>query len=126
MEFAKKNAHWLLRAAFAAVFLFHGLSKFPVAGAMAGMMGMPVIAVYMLALMETMAGVLVLHGGLGNGLATKVGGALIVPVMLGAIMMLHAGQWSFMPTEQFPAGGMEFQVVLIGLSLYFLFKGNDI
>jgi putative oxidoreductase len=93
---------------------------------MAMMMGMSVLAVYILASMETMAGVLILAGGLKKDWATRLAGLLVIPVMIGAIMMLHAGQWSFMPTEQFPAGGMEFQVVLLVLSLYFLVKGNEI
>ncbi len=33
-------------------------------------------------------------------------------------------QWSFVPSESHPMGGMEFQVLLLLTSLYFLVKGN--
>ncbi len=35
------HSHWLLRAAFAAVFLFHGVGKLVDPGAFAAMMGLP-------------------------------------------------------------------------------------
>ena len=44
---------------------------------------------------------------------------------LGAIFMVHWGRWNFMPAEGFPAGGMEFQVVLLLTALYFLVMGNS-
>jgi putative oxidoreductase len=126
MENIKRNVHWLLRGVFAAVFLYHGLTKFPVAAGMASMMNMPIVAVYLLALMETIGGVLILVGGFKKDWATRLSGVFIFPIMLGAIMMMHRGQWSFIPSEQFPTGGMEFQVVLLVLSLYFIVKGNEI
>ncbi len=115
-----KWAHWLLRLAFAAVFLYHGLTKFPRAAGMAAAMNMPVILVYLLASMEAGAGILVLVGGAGPIWATRLGGLLIVPVMLGAIIKVHWGQWSFIASETHPMGGIEFQVVLLALALYFL------
>lgn len=119
-------AHWILRLAIAGVFLYHGISKFPVAPGMAKMMGMPVIMVYMLALMETGAGILVLYGGIGPDWATRVAGLLVTPVMLGAIFMVHWGQWAFAPSETHPMGGMEFQVTLLLIALYLLVMGNGI
>lgn len=43
--------------------------------------------------------------------------------MLGAIVMVHAPQWSFAPTEAKPMGGMEFQVAMFSLAIYFLVTG---
>jgi len=53
-------------------------------------------------------------------------GLAIAPVMLGAIFMVHWGRWNFMPAEGFPAGGMEFQVVLLLIAAYFVVVGNKI
>lgn len=39
--------------------------------------------------------------------------------------MVHRGQWSFVASESHPMGGMEFQVVLTLIALYFVAKGND-
>ena len=39
--------------------------------------------------------------------------AVIVPVMAGAIALVHWGKWSFVASESHPMGGMEFQVVLM-------------
>jgi putative oxidoreductase len=48
----------------------------------------------------------------------------VVPVMIGAIVMVHWGQWSFVATETHPRGGMEFQMVLLLLALWFAAVGN--
>ncbi len=48
----------------------------------------------------------------------------IIPVLLGAIVMVHAPRWNFVPAEGFPMGGMEFQVVLALIATYFLIVGN--
>lgn len=42
------HAHWLLRFSLASVFLYHGITKFPMLGMLAYMMGMPVAMVGML------------------------------------------------------------------------------
>lgn len=120
-----RHAHWLLRIALASVFLYHGLTKFPQLGGMAEMMGMPVAALLLVALAETAGGILIFAGGFLSDIMTRVGALLIVPVMLGAIAMVHWPQWAFTPSETHPMGGMEFQVTLALLALYFLLKGNN-
>ncbi len=125
----KEKVSWLLRIVLAAIFLYHGLTKFPVAAQMASMMAMPIIMIYMLAAMETLGGILILVGGLKINkaeLATKVAAAIFAVVMLGAIMLVHWPQWSFMPTAAKPMGGMEFQVLILAVSAYFLVKGNEV
>ena len=42
-----------------------------------------------------------------------------VPVLLGAVVMVHWGQWSFVFTETHPMGGMKFQVLLLLMALHF-------
>ena len=119
-------AHWGPRAALASVFLHHGITKFPVAQGMADMMGMPVGMVYMLATMEVMGALLVLLGGFGPDWATRLGALTLTPVMLGAIFMMHWGQWSFVASDSHPMGGMEFQVTLLLVMLYLLIRGNSV
>lgn len=120
-----KHAHWLLRLSLAAVFLYHGAGKFPMLQQMADMMKMSVFMVLMVALAETGGALLILIGGFTKDWVTRLGAILLIPVMLGAIFMVHWGQWSFMASETHPMGGMEFQVVLLSIQLYFLIKGNN-
>ena len=120
------QAHWLLRVALASVFLFHGITKFPVLGMMAEMMQMPFGMVLMLAVAETIAGVLILVGGFGFDWATRLAGLIIAVDMVGAIMLVHWQHgWNSVNMGVGNEGrGMEFQVVLILVSLYFVVVGN--
>ena len=121
------HAHWALRLALASVFLYHGLTKFPVLGNLAEMMGMPVIAVGVLAVMETVGGVLVLIGGVSRDWMTRLGGLLIVPIMLGAIFMVHLQHgWNSVNMGSGNMGrGMEFQFTLLMIAVYFAVVGNN-
>ena len=118
-------AHWLLRVALASVFLYHGLGKFPVLSQMAEMMQMPLIMVLMVALAEVVGPILILLGGFFYGWMTRIGALMLIPVMLGAIFMVHWGQWNFMSTESHPMGGIEFQVTLLLIQLCLFIRGND-
>ena len=57
-------------------------------------------------------------------MATRIGAALNIPVMIGAIALVHWGRWNFVPTDTHPLGGMEFQVTLALLMLYLVITGN--
>ena len=122
------NAHWFLRIALASVFIFHGALKFQNLEGFAQMLPISYLAVVLVATAETAGGLLVLLGGLRHNalsnLATRIGAALNIPVMIGAITLVHWGQWNFLPTETHPMGGIEFQTVLILLMLYLAFTGN--
>ena len=48
----------------------------------------------------------------------------IAPALIGAIAIVHWGQWNFVPTESHPMGGFEFQAVLLLVSLYLVITGN--
>lgn len=87
------------------------------------MMDSMVMAV-LAAVLETGGGALVLVGGAGSGLLTRLGGLCIAPVMAGAIAMVHWGQWHFAASETHPMGGMEFQFTLLMIALYFVIVGN--
>jgi len=70
----------------------------------------------------------VLFGGFGTtklfDLATRIGAALNIPVMLGAISIVHWGQWNFVPSETHAMGGFQFQAVLLLVMLYLVIVGN--
>ena len=127
MEWIKKQAHWFLRLAIAAVFLFQGLAKFPNISAFASMLKLPWFIALAGPVCETLGSVLILVGGCINdrGWTTRLGSVLIIPIMMVWIYMIHWGQWSFMPSSSHPMGGIEFQVVLLAVLFYLLIKGKD-
>ena len=121
----RPHAHWLLRIAFAAVFIFHGVGKVANFDAFSGMMGLSVPVAALVTFAEIAAGFGILIGAFGRELVTRLAGLAAIPVLLGAIFMVHGPQWSFVPNDNFPMGGMEFQVVLLLIGLYFLIMGNQ-
>ena len=128
MKFLTTNAHFLLRIALASVFVYHGMLKFMNLEGFAQMLPISYFAVVLVALAETSGGLLVLLGGFRDdvvsNLATRIGAALNIPVMLGAIVLVHWGRWNFLPSETHPMGGIQFQTVLILIMLYLVITGN--
>ncbi len=119
------NAHWLLRVALASVFLFHGFGKVPNISGFARMMDLPFIVAALVTFAEVAAGIGILAGGFRSELVTRLAALAMIPVLLGAIVLVHGPRWSFTPAEGFPMGGMEFQVVLLLGARYFLIVGNS-
>ncbi len=124
LDSLRPHAHWLLRIGFAGVFLFHGIGKVMMFGGFSQMMGLPTPVAALVTLAEVAAGVGIIVGAFTNDLITRLAGLAVVPVLLGAIFMVHWGRWNFTPAEGFPMGGMEFQVVLLLMALFFLVMGN--
>jgi len=128
MNYLNNNAHWFLRIALASVFIFHGVLKFMNLEGFAAMLPISYLQVVLVALAETFGGLLVLIGGLRKGeifdIATRIGAALNIPVLIGAISIVHWGRWNFVPSETHPMGGFEFQATLLLLSLFLVFTGN--
>lgn len=119
------HAHWLLRIGFASVFLFHGIGKLAGPVQFAEMMQLPVLVALLVALAEVGGGLAILAGGaLNRDWMTRLGGLVTIPVLIGAIALVHWGQWSFVATDSHPMGGMEFQVVLLLMAIYFAVRGN--
>lgn len=126
LDNAGSYGHWLLRFPLVTVFTFMGIDKF-VGGGIAGfaeMAGLPVAVAALVALTEITAGLLILLGAFTSSSITRLGALATLPVMLGAVFMVHWGQWHFLPTATHPMGGMMFQVTLIMLALYLLLRGN--
>ncbi len=121
------NAHWLLRISVVGVFLYHGILKFSNLEGFANMLPISFPQVVFVAL-ANVGSVLLILGGFRNNrlsdLATRFGAAFNIPVMIGAISLVHWGRWNFVPTETHPLGGMEFQVVLALIMFYFVITGN--
>ena len=128
MKFLTANAHWLLRTALAGVFIYHGVLKFMNLEGFAQMLPISYTEVVLVALAETVGGLLVLLGGFNDDrysdLATRVGAALNIPVIIGAISMIHWGRWNFVPSETHPMGGFEFQAVLLLIMVFLVITGN--
>jgi len=128
MKLLTTNAHWLLRIALASVFVFHGVLKLMNLEGFAQMLPISYAEVVLVALAETVGGLLVLLGGLNSGrlfdLATRIGAALNIPVIIGAISIVHWGRWNFVPSETHPMGGFEFQAVLLLILLFLVLTGN--
>ena len=111
------HVHWGLRVSLAATFIYHGFGKFPIEGPM---MGMPAAMVWMLALGEIAAGVFLIAGAFGKEILTRVGGLIVVVVMIGAIGLVHAKNGFNVMN-----GGMEFQILMLVAGRYLAAKGND-
>ena len=122
------NAHWLLRLSVVSVFFYHGVLKFSNLQGFANMLPISYVEVVLVAL-ANVGSILLLLGGFRrdvlSDLATRVGAAFNIPVMFGAIYLVHWGRWNFVPTEAHPMGGMEFQVTLILVMLYLVITGNQ-
>jgi putative oxidoreductase len=121
----RPHAHWALRIGLASVFLFHGVGKAVSIEGFSQMMGMPFGIAALVTFAEVAAGVGIIAGGFKSALITRLSAIAMAPVLLGAILMVHWGRWSFTPADGFPMGGMEFQFVLFMSALYFLVVGNS-
>lgn len=124
LDSLRPNAHWLLRIGFASVFIFHGVGKVAAFEAFSGMMGLSTPIAVLVTFAEIAAGFGIVIGGLMSDTITRLAGLAAIPVLLGAIFMVHGPRWSFVATDDFPMGGMEFQVVLLLIATYFLIVGN--
>lgn len=111
------HVHWGLRLSLAATFIYHGAAKLPVEGPM---LGMPAAMVWMLALAEIAAGIMLIGGAFGKEILTRLGALIVVVVMVGAIALVHAKNGFNVMN-----GGMEFQILMLLTGLYLAAKGND-
>jgi putative oxidoreductase len=115
---------WYIRIPFAAVFAGHGIGKLIMPAASAEMLALPVLVVLLVGIAELLAGIGAVVAGIERAphrlLVDRLTGLAAIPVLLGAIFMVHWPRWSFVATESHPMGGMEFQVVLLGIALFFL------
>lgn len=117
-------AHWFLRIALISVFMTAGIPKFQDLAGFSEMAQLPMWMAFLVALGEVGGSLLLLVGGFSKDWMTRLGALAQVPVMLGAMFLYHWGQWSMMPTESHPAGGIAFVFVLLMIQLFFVLVGN--
>jgi uncharacterized membrane protein YphA (DoxX/SURF4 family) len=107
-----KNIHWLLRLTIAGTFFVHGYPK------LGGNLDMGFIG-YLVGPFEFLGALFVLIGPFTKDILTRVGGAMFAIIMAGAIY-LHLFKWGD------ALGDVEWQMLLLAVSLFFLFKGDEV
>ncbi len=118
-------AHWLPRLSLAAIFIYHGFPKVAMTGDVSAMMEMPFAMVLMLGIAEIGGALLMLWGGFGPEWTTRIAGLIFTVIMIGAIVMVHAQYgWNSINMGNNGGRGMEFQVLIIAVSLLYALKGN--
>ena len=82
---------------------------------------MPLAMAWAVALAEIAAGAALIVGAFGKEFLTRLGGLIVIIIMIGAIGMVHfKNGWNVMN------GGMEFQVLMLAVGLYFASRGNEV
>lgn len=122
------NPLWLVRIPFAITFCGHGAGKLLMPAASAQMLDLPVVLVLLVGVAEVLAGIGAVVGGIERApyrdLVNRLTGLAAIPVLIGAIFLVHWPRWSFVASESHPLGGMEFQVLLLGVATLFLLGGR--
>ena len=124
----RSYAGWALRLTFGITFLFYGINKVTGLGGFAEMMlGGNVFMAALVAFAEVAAGLGIIVGAFTSSFITRLAGLAIIPVMLGAIFMVHLQNgFHFMaqPNDPTGTGGWNFQFILLGIGLFYLIAGN--
>ena len=116
-------APWLIRLGLGIAFIIHGYNKFPLPpqGLINYFGFSPALATFV-ALSEVFAGIIIIVGGLLNNslgnLITRLGGLMVVVVMIFAFSIAHQ-EW-FITVKLFTSE----QILLFLIGFYFLLKGN--
>ena len=106
------NIHWLLRLPIALTFVLHGYPKLGSSVADLGYVG------YLVGPFELFGAILIILGPFVNEILTRIGSAMIAIIMAGAIYM-HLIKWNDGWLD------IEWQVLLLCVSVYFLVKGDS-
>ena len=116
-------APWLIRLGLGTAFIIHGYNKFPLPpqGLINYFGFSPALATFV-ALSEVFAGIIIIVGGLLNNslgnLITRLGGLMVVVVMIFAFSIAHQ-EW-FITVKLFTSE----QIFLFLIGFYFLIRGN--
>lgn len=114
------HVHWGLRLSLAATFIYHGWGKFPPDG-FANAFGFPIVVGWLVALAEVGGGAALIVGAFTRDAVTRIGGLLVIIIMIGAIALVH-GKNGFSVQNS----GYEFQLLMLVTGLYFLVRGNRV
>ena len=108
-----KNIHWLLRIILAVTFLNHGYPKLGQEVANLGYLG------YLIGPFEFFGGIFIIIGPFIPYMLTRIGGMMMSIIMIGAIYM-HIFTWQDKGFLE-----LEWQLLLLSVSLFFVFKGDE-
>ena len=108
-----KYIHWFLRIVIAGIFFYHGYPKLGTSVANLSFVG------YLVGPFEVLGGLFILLGPFTKELLTRIGGIMLAIIMIGAIYM-HIFKWN----DSF--FDVEYQMLLLAVSLVFTFKGDEI
>jgi len=116
-------APWLIRLGLGIAFIIHGYNKFPLPPqGLINYFGFSTALATFVALSEVFAGIIIIVGGLLNNslgnLITRLGGLMVVVVMIFAFSIAHQ-EW-FITVKLFTSE----QIFLFFIGFYFLLKGN--
>ncbi len=112
-SFISKNIHWLLRIVLAITFLNHGYPKLGTEVGELGMLG------YLIGPFEFLGALFIFIGPFAKDILTRIGGGMLAIIMIGAIY-LHLFKWGDTLAD------VEWQLLLLAVSLFFMFKGDDV
>ena len=115
MKILNDNIHWLLRLSIAGTFIAHGLPKLGVN------LGMGFIG-YFVGPFEFFGAILILIGPFTKEIFTRIGASMIAIIMFGAIFVVHLPKVIAWKQGN---DGVEWQVLLLCVSVYFLVKGDS-
>ena len=115
MTLINKYIIWLLRIPLAITFLVHGFPK------LGGNLGMGFIG-YLVGPFEFFGALFIIVGPLYKDVISRLGSLMIAIIMFGAIFIVHLPQ-KFVWNQG--DGGVEWQVMLLCVSLFLLIKGNE-
>ena len=107
-----KNIHWILRLPVSLTFFVHGIPKLGNEVANLGYIG------YLIGPFEFLGALFLLIGPFSRDSITRLGSSMISIIMIGAIY-LHLFKWGD------SLGDVEWQFLLLAVSIFFIVKGND-
>ena len=126
LKLLEQHAHWLLRIMLAAIFFYHGIQALPMSNEMAESLHLSSTLFTLVVIAEIGGALLILLGGFLYDWMTRLGALFMGVVMIGAMVIVHWGQWSFLPSADHPAGGIEFPLTILVISIYFIIRGNSV
>lgn len=118
---------WYLRLPFAATFFYHGAGKLLAPSFSSEQLDLPLPLVLLAGLAEVLIALGVLAGGTRHRLApllNRFSAIGAIPILIVAIAMHHWPKWSFVASAAHPLGGMEFQLLLLGVAVYLMQDGR--
>ena len=124
------SAEWFIRLPFAAAFLYHGAGKLLAPLQSAALLQLPASLLVVVGIAEILVGLGALAGELPamprRQMIDRLAALVAIPVLIGAIALVHFPRYSFTPSPTHPLGGMEYQLLLLGVALWLLTRRTGV